>query len=228
MCTVSWSHQHDGGYQLFCNRDEKRTRKNAVAPQLQTARGTRFIAPLDGECGGTWIGVNEHGISVCLLNRYDRVARGRVSRGLLVLDLLGSRSGVEAVQSAAERDLDDFSPFTLAVLEPASPTALCVWDGTVPQIFPDADALVPLVSSSYDQKGAEKARQIVFQQAESLEHFHRMHMDGPSAYSPCMHREDVETVSFSRVNVSASEISLSYSPAAPCRHVLPSVQIISR
>ena len=228
MCTVSWSHQHDGGYQLFCNRDEKRTRKAAVSPQLQTARGTRFIAPLDGEFGGTWIGVNEHGVCVCLLNRYDRAARGRVSRGLLVLDLLGSRSAAEAVQSAAERDLGEFSPFTLAVLEPASPTALCVWDGAVAQIFPDADALVPLVSSSRDQKGAERARRTAFQQAESLEHFHRAHMGGPSAYSPCMHREDAETVSFSRVNVSASEISLSYSPAAPCRHVLPSVQTIPR
>lgn len=228
MCTVSWLRESDGGYKLFCNRDEKRTRKAAIAPQLQTARGARFIAPLDAECGGTWIGVNEHGVSICLLNRYDRAARGRVSRGLLVLDLLGSRSAIEAVQSAAERDLGEFSPFTLAVLEPASPTALCVWDGAVPQIFPDADALIPLVSSSRDQKGAEKARKTVLQQVESLEHFHRAHMDGPSAYSPCMHRDDAETVSFSRVNVSASEISLSYSPAPPCRRVLPLILNIPR
>jgi transport and Golgi organization protein 2 len=228
MCTVSWLRDSDGGYQLFCNRDEKRTRKAAVAPLLQTAGGTRFIAPLDGECGGTWIGVNEHGVSVCLLNRYDRAARGLVSRGLLVLDLLGSRSAAEAVQSAVERDLGEFSPFTLAVLEPASPTALCVWDGAVAQIFPDADALIPLVSSSRDQKGAEKARKTAFQQAESLEHFHRTHMDSLNAYSPCMHREDAETVSFSRVTVSASEISLSYSPAPPCRRVPPVVQKIPR
>jgi hypothetical protein len=228
MCTVSWLHESDGGYRLFCNRDEQRTRKAAVPPQLQMARGTRFIAPIDGVFGGTWLGVNEHGVSVCLLNRYDRAARGRVSRGLLVLDLLGSRSAVEAVQSAADRDLSEFSPFTLAVLEPASPTALCVWDGAVARIFPDADALMPLVSSSHDQKGAEKARKTAFQQAESPDHFHRAHMDGPSAYSPCMHREDAETVSFSRVNVSASEISLSYSPAPPCRLVLPFIQTIPR
>jgi hypothetical protein len=228
MCTVSWLRESEGGYKLFCNRDEKRTRKAAVAPQLQTARGIRFIAPLDGEFGGTWIGVNEHGVSVCLLNRYDRAARGRISRGLFVLDLLGSRSAAEAVQSAEDRDLSEFSPFTLAVLEPASPTALCVWDGAVVQIFPDADALMPLVSSSRDQRGAEKARKTAFQQAESLEHFHRGHLDGPSAYSPCMHPEDAETVSFSLVNVSTSQISLSYSPTAPCRCVLPSVQTIPR
>jgi hypothetical protein len=228
MCTVSWLHESDGGYKLFCNRDEQRTRKAAVAPQLKMARGTRFIAPIDGEFGGTWLGVNEHGVSVCLLNRYDRAARGRVSRGLLVLDLLGSRSAVEAVQSAADRDLGEFSPFTLAVLEPASPTALCIWNGTVPQISLNADALMPLISSSRDQQGVEQARKRAFQQAESLEPFHRAHMDGPSAYSPCMHREDAETVSFSRVNVSASEISLSYSPAPPCQRVLPLVQTIPR
>src|SRR4051812_25136028 len=125
MCTVSWSHESDGGYQLLCNRDEKRTRKSAVAPGLRTAGGTRFIAPLDGDFGGTWIAVNEHGVSICLLNRYDTTARGWVSRGLLVLDLMGSsRSATEAVQSAARRYLSQFSPFTLVALQPNSPAAL--------------------------------------------------------------------------------------------------------
>jgi hypothetical protein len=228
MCTVSWLREGNCGYKLFCNRDEKRTRKAAFAPQLQTARGTRFIAPLDAECGGSWIGVNEHGVSVCLLNRYDPAARGRISRGMLVLDLLGSRCAAEAVESAAERDLCEFSPFTVAVLEPAAPTALCVWDGTVPQIFLDADALMPLVSSSRDQQGVEQARKRAFQQAESLERFHREHLDGPSAYSPCMHRDDAESVSFSRVKVSPSEITLAYSPGPPCRRISPSIHTIPR
>jgi hypothetical protein len=147
---------------------------------------------------------------------------------LLVLDLFGSRSAAEAVESAAERNLDEFSPFTLAVLEPAAPTALCVWDGTVPQIFLDADALMPLVSSSRDQQGVEQARKRAFQQAESLEHFHRGHLDGPSAYSPCMHRDDAESVSFSRVKVSPSEITLAYSPGPPCRRIPPFTHTIPR
>jgi hypothetical protein len=227
MCTVSWSHESHGGYQLFCNRDEKRTRKDAIEPRLHRVGGTQCIAPLDGDFGGTWIGVNELGVSVCLLNRYG-VPRGRVSRGLLVLEVLGSATAADAVQSAVTRDLAQFSPFTLLALEPGRPAALCIWDGVLSRILTNADSFVPLVSSSLDQRGAEQARKRAFEQAESLESFHRDHLDGASAYSPCMHREDAETVSFSRVHVSRSQISLAYSPAPPCRRVPPVTRTIPR
>ncbi len=45
MCTVSWTRQ-DGGYRLFCNRDEKHTRRIALPPAVRERRGVRFIAPL--------------------------------------------------------------------------------------------------------------------------------------------------------------------------------------
>jgi hypothetical protein len=227
VCTVSWSHESDGGYQLLCNRDEKRTRKHVIEPRLHCTGGTRYIAPVDGDFGGTWIGVNELAVSVCLLNGYG-VPRGHVSRGLLVIELLRSRSAAGAVESAATRDLAQFSPFTVLALEPGRPAALCVWDGTLSRIFADGEAFVPLVSSSLDQFAAEQARKRAFEQAESLDSFHRDHLDGPSAYSPCMHRNDAETVSFSRVHVSRSEITLAYSPAAPCRRLPPITRTIAR
>jgi hypothetical protein len=68
MCTVSWIHQ-GSGYQLLCNRDEKRTRRPASAPQLLTRNNVRFVAPIDGDSGGTWVAVNEFGLSLVLLNR---------------------------------------------------------------------------------------------------------------------------------------------------------------
>src|ERR1041384_8245608 len=67
VCTVSWVHQ-PGGYHLLCNRDEKRTRGAAFAPQVLERGGVRYIAPIDSECGGTWLSANEFGLSVCLLN----------------------------------------------------------------------------------------------------------------------------------------------------------------
>jgi hypothetical protein len=66
MCTVSWVHQKDG-YQLLSNRDEKHTRKPALAPSLRQQRQVRFLAPIDGDQGGSWIGVNQFGLSLCLL-----------------------------------------------------------------------------------------------------------------------------------------------------------------
>jgi hypothetical protein len=47
--------------------------------------------------------------------------------------------------------------------------------------------------------------------------FHASHASCPGAYSPCMHRPDAETVSFSWIRVRPGEIEFFYSPAAPCR-----------
>src|SRR5713226_3305855 len=67
MCTVTWIHDEEG-YQLFFSRDEKGTRKQATSPRFAAQDGIRFLAPVDGDFGGTWIGVNEFGVSTCLLN----------------------------------------------------------------------------------------------------------------------------------------------------------------
>src|SRR6266849_6073651 len=71
MCTVSWIHE-DGGYQLFCNRDEKLTRQPASDPQVLYHDGVRFLAPIDADSGGTWLATNEFAVTVCLLNGAQR------------------------------------------------------------------------------------------------------------------------------------------------------------
>src|SRR5690242_15248032 len=102
MCTVSWLYDGDG-YQLLCNRDERRSRSRATGPRVHQRNGVRYVAPLDGNFGGTWILTNELGVSLCLLNganvgggdiypRFD----SRRSRGLLLVDLVSSRSALEA------------------------------------------------------------------------------------------------------------------------------------
>src|SRR3982751_1081178 len=70
MCTVSWIRTREG-YQLLCNRDERHTRRPAQAPTVREDQGVQFIAPIDGDEGGSWIGVNQFGLTLCLLNRYD-------------------------------------------------------------------------------------------------------------------------------------------------------------
>ena len=74
MCTVSWLRQSNG-YQLFCNRDEKRTRRPSSGPQLLVRDGVRFLAPIDADFGGTWIAVNEFGLSLVLVNRGSGITR---------------------------------------------------------------------------------------------------------------------------------------------------------
>ena len=48
------------------------------------------------------------------------------------------------------------------------------------------------------------------------------------AYSPCMHRADAETVSFSWAVVSPREVRFLYLPVAPCRHSRGDQQILAR
>src|SRR5205809_93249 len=97
MCTISWIHDANG-YQLLCNRDERLTRKSALEPRLAVRNDTRFLAPVDGDFGGTWIATNEFGVSLCLLNGASltgseiHAAAPKRSRGLLLLDLIPESS----------------------------------------------------------------------------------------------------------------------------------------
>src|SRR5947209_18986874 len=91
MCTVSWLRTPQG-YQLLCNRDELFARQPAQAPRQSSVNGVRFIAPVDGDFGGTWIAVNEFGLSLCVLNGYRKTGPssqpGFVSRRLLLPELI--------------------------------------------------------------------------------------------------------------------------------------------
>jgi hypothetical protein len=217
MCTVSWTHE-PGGYQLLCNRDEKRSRGIAHAPRLQQRLGVRYLAPADSDFGGTWIAANEHGITACLLNRHG-AARGERSRGLIIPELIWARSADDCAFLMRDLDLPAFAPFTLLLLEPDRPALIADWDGRRLAFDPHGDGRMPLTSSSFDAEGVRQARLLEFARHRGdLATFHASHGDSPSAYSPCMHRDDAETVSFTWAVVSTGAIRLAYVPEAPCRH----------
>src|SRR5436305_4635380 len=71
----------------------------------------RAVAGLDPTAGGTWLGLNAHGVLVAVTNR----ARSRPpdrprSRGLLARDLLGCPSAAAAVKKAtAALDTDEYA-----------------------------------------------------------------------------------------------------------------------
>jgi hypothetical protein len=229
MCTVSWIHE-DTGYQIFCNRDEKLTRQPATDPRLLCRDGVRFLAPIDGDSGGTWIATNELGVTVCLLNGTlegePQPGSGRRSRGLVVLELASAESIQDVQTRVWQIDLRPYEPFTLAVLETGQHALAIEWDGNEKRILPFGEPYMPLVSSSFDT-GAVRARRRsqLAQMVQgsgvlnpvSLLMFHQSHLPERGPYSPCMHRADAETVSFSWVTVTDSEASFYYSAGAPCR-----------
>lgn len=70
---------------LVANRDEQLTRPSS--PPRRWPGG--FVAPRDEEAGGTWLGVNDHGVFVGITNRYLGMKdTTRLSRGALVTEML--------------------------------------------------------------------------------------------------------------------------------------------
>lgn len=102
---------------VAANRDEHFDRPSA--PPAEIAGDPRIVAGRDLRVGGTWLGVNDHGLLVGILNRRqnDNGGDGLLpmltrSRGLLCMDLLQRRSAAEGVQFIA-RHSTAYNPFTV-------------------------------------------------------------------------------------------------------------------
>jgi hypothetical protein len=220
MCTVSWVHG-DGGFDLLCNRDEKHTRARAADPWVVSRGGVRYVAPVDGECGGTWISVNEFGVAICLLNG-GTGRSGRTSRGRVVPALADSRCVDEAARRLSAMNLDAFAPFVIAALAPGQ-SVVVDWDGEQRHVDPRPEPRMPLTSSSFEPETVRERRRAEFERVaatvnvESLHSFHMSHGQQRGPYSTCMHRADAQSVSFSWVKVGKRGIDFLYSPDAPCQ-----------
>lgn len=228
MCTASWLIQPEG-FELFFNRDESRGRGRARPPERLELEGVRALAPVDADAGGTWLGVNEHGLALGLLNAASapgsdaRAASAEPrSRGLLVRGLLAARSAREALERLARESLEPYRGFTLALFEAGREPLVHSWDGR--ELTPCA-ARLPLSSSSLDGVRAQAERERVLAdllaraaepERELLARFQASHAPERGPWSPCMHRADAVTVSASQVRVDARAVALRYAPGAPC------------
>jgi len=149
VCTVSWLRTSDG-YHLLCNRDERRARQRALPPFLQHRRRVRCISPKDVDGGGSWIAVNEAGLTFCLLNRYacgeccGQTKTDYRSRGLLLMELVDCQSVAEVQTRISRFNLEEFQPFTLVVLSPVKPALLCSWESHNLLLECNGDGAVPL------------------------------------------------------------------------------------
>jgi len=192
---------------------------------------------VDGDFGGTWVAVNEFGLAACLLNRQDAQAVATRSRGFVIPELIPSGSVADAALVLHQSDLRPYAPFTILLIEPGVPALVADWDGRMLDFDPDAAACMPLVSSSYDSEVVSIRRREEFRRlvpsgecldAASLYWFHASHGAQPGPDSPCMHRPDAQTVSFSWITVTRREVRFFYSPAAPCISVPGEQQILDR
>jgi uncharacterized protein with NRDE domain len=228
MCTVSWA-PTPGGYTLYFNRDERRTRGIGHPPSAAERDGVRFLAPIDPDAGGTWIGVNERGVAVGLLNRYHETPLDtggpRTSRGLLVLSVLPAPSAAAVLDRVAGRNLAEFQPFTICAVDLHRQVHLADWNGTELRTERTARAGMIRTSSGRDQAEAERIRAAAERELvigpSDLDRFHRSHFPERGPFSVCMHRPEAETASLTTIEVSAGRARLEYVAGSPCRGAAP-------
>jgi len=163
MCTVIYLPGKDR--QFFASlRDESPKRLRAFLPEIVSHENINILAPTDPLAGGTWIGVNNLGHVIILLNgafkNHQKQNSYLKSRGLIVTELLTS---VDPLMDWNEMDLEKIEPFTLIVWRNADLFQL-VWDG-LEKYSSSLDPAVPYIWSSstlYDA-AAKKKRQTKFQ-----------------------------------------------------------------
>jgi hypothetical protein len=228
VCTLSWL-PRPAGYTLFFNRDERLTREPGLPPEVRRAGATRFLAPVDGDFGGTWIGLNQHGVATCLLNRYDDTpydpGPARVSRGLLLAELLQYASPAAVAERLDATDLSPYQPFTIGVAERGVPLTLLDWNGQA-IARSVAQAAGPVrTSSGRDQAAAERIRAVTWESMRAGEpditealllRLHRSHAPQPGPFSVCMHREEAATRSLTIVTVDRHAARMDYFAGPPC------------
>ena len=113
---------HDWPVLIAANRDEMIDRSWS-APARHWPDRPEVVAGKDNLAGGSWLGLNEAGLVVGMLNRRNTLGPqdGKRSRGELVLDALDFSDAVDAVEESS----DDTAMPPACVPSAESPENIC-------------------------------------------------------------------------------------------------------
>lgn len=130
MCTliVARNVYKDFPLVVAANRDEVLDR-SSEPPRVRESV-PKILCPMDLRRGGTWIGVNEHGMFVGLTNRHDVESRwGRMGRGEIVSRALSHQSALDAFYEFRTLEGEKMNGFYLVIAD-RSQMFLMKADGT--------------------------------------------------------------------------------------------------
>ncbi len=224
MCMLT-VHQSPDAIVATMNRDEALARGPERAPQLHdSGDGSTWMAPLDSDKGGTWMGANSHGVVACLLNAYlpgeslrpDTSGKFR-TRGEIIPALLqagDAQAGLAWLQ-------DEFRPevypsFTLLVASPGR-TISYEWlrQGSA-RVREIDDEWIIRSSAGWDSEEIRVWREERFacwraagcEEHDALPSFHVLQDPDNIEWSPLMRREWSATRSITQVSVSHGDASV--------------------
>lgn len=212
MCSVTYLPLPNDNFILTSNRDVSTKRKPASSPiTINTEKG-KIIFPKDNEANGTWIGSNDIGRTIVLLNGgfESHVSNPPYakSRGLIVRKTLEIVNAWTYLQDVV---LTNIEPFTLLIIDWHFDFQLWefVWDGER-KYFKELNKHQPVIYSSstlYDDAMKAKREQWFeqwlvknpnYEQASIID-FHETAGEGNPKESILLDRGDIQTVSITSI-----------------------------
>jgi hypothetical protein len=189
MCSVSFL-PNSRGFYLGMNRDESLQRPAANPPERFTRVGRVALYPTE-PTGGSWVGVNDAGLTLALINWYAaprsgvrpaadpkngggaarlfggrRDARPALSRGIVVPSLLAATSVEEVRAAIAALPRQDMAPFRLLTFAPRERRVFEFrWDQHTLDEMPHAWEPRHWFSSGHDEPRAQHERGQVAREA---------------------------------------------------------------
>jgi len=120
MCTLVILRRPAGRWPLLiaANRDEMAGR-SWLPPGRHWPDRPEVTGGLDQLAGGSWLGINQHGVVAGILNRVGSLGpeAGKRSRGELVLEALDHADAAAAAEALADLDGRAYRPFNLVVAD---------------------------------------------------------------------------------------------------------------
>lgn len=243
MCTILFALDQfeDAPVVVAANRDESPDRPSSP-PQVLEGDPT-VLAPVDRRAGGTWMGVNEHGLFAIVANRWtDDDLAGNRSRGLLVRDVLEVDSVAEAAAVVRSTIADyEYEGFTLLVAS-MEEARVFTWDGVLREqsMEPGVHVLVNVGMDGTYSPPTERAA-VGERQAKAADRLRATLEPRPDETASewlrraggalgdhdvgaCIHHDRYQTVSSSLVELRADgTVDWRYADGAPCSTEFSSV-----
>ena len=223
MCTLTVLAEA-GRWTLTMNRDELRERHEGGLLSRASGNG-RLCYPLDALSGGTWLGLNDSGVALCLLNRYGAHAPAAPrSRGGIIPAALEQGGAAELRDFLLALDCRPYPPFDLYQLG-GGDLRHYRWEGATleerrlspaPWFMCSSSLLLPETVIPYRRRLFEERAPLAARApdpaAAILRDFH-LHQDpADREHSVLTERERSHTKSVSQVRLTADSISLDYYP----------------
>jgi hypothetical protein len=211
---------------LVCNRDELESRPEALPPRVTSFGAVRGAMPIDPASGGSWIGVNEAGVAMTLLNSnpWPAPPPGATSRGEIIPRLLRFAGAADASIAATMLDAKRYAPFRLVILD-RKELAEVTSDGQDLTVSrrPRPEEPVLFTSSGLGDGRVGGPRRRLFQRMVDEEYptrrqqddFHRHRWEQQPDVSVWMCREGARTVSRTVIELSPGRTTLCYRPVDP-------------